>query len=220
MHAERRGSNHAPTLAVSLDAGESLTVEAGNVVDYTPGIAIDRQDPDGLHSIATRGDIPAISLATITAETRGSVRLAPPLPGTIIRQAVGDTPLFIVQPGSFLATDTDVTVDGTREDSPAFVSGEGLFMLHLSGRGPVFLAGYGGVDRIRLGPGESRTVNTGHVVAFQATLGYDVARVEGMKSTVFGNAGLTCTFEGPGQLWTQTRSHDAFLSWLSPHLPD
>jgi uncharacterized protein (TIGR00266 family) len=221
MNAERRGSDHAPTLAVSLDAGETLTVEAGSVVDYTGGLTIDRQEPSTLRAIATRGGIPSVSLATVRAETgSGVVRLAPPLPGTIVRQDVAQAPLSVVQTGSFLAAGDAVDIDSARERGSAFVRGEGLFMLRLGGLGPVFLAGYGGVDRLDLGPGDSRTVNTGYVVAFDDRLTYDVDRVDGMKSTVFGDAGLVYDFEGPGTVWTQTRSHDAFLSWLAPHLPD
>ena len=41
----------------------------------------------------------------------------------------------------------------------------------------------------------------------------------GMKSTLFSGEGLVCTFTGPGRVLLQTRSEDAFLSWLIPHLP-
>ncbi len=218
MHAERSGSESAPTLAVSLDRGEALTAEAGSVVSYTPGITIDRRDSGLLRSIATRSGIPSVSLATITAETSGVVELAPPLPGAIVPHDVGDSHLSIVQTGSFLAAGDGVSVESSRERGRAFLRGEGLFMLRLTGNGPAYLAGYGGVDRVRLGPGEERTINTGYVVAFDETITYDVDRVEGMKSTLFGDAGLVCHFEGPGTIWTQTRSHDAFLSWLTPHV--
>lgn len=221
MHAERRGSEFAPTLAVSLDRGESLTVESGSVVDYTNDLVVDRREAGVLRSVATRGGIPSVSLATVTAEHgSGVVRLAPPLPGTIVRQDVADAPISVVQTGSFLAAADAVDIDSASERGSAFVRGEGLFLLRFSGLGPVFLAGYGGVDRLTLGPGDRRTVNTGYVVAFDDRVTYDVDRVDGMKSTLFGDAGIVCTFEGPGTVWTQTRSHDAFLSWLAPNTPE
>lgn len=220
MHAERRGSDAAPTLAVSLDRGENLTVEAGSVVSYTPGLSVDRQDSGLLRSIASRGGISSVSLATVSAERSGVVRLAPPLPGTIVSHDVASGSLSVVQTGSFVAASGSVDIETARERGRAFVRGKGLFMLRLSGAGPVFLAGYGGIDRITLDVGEVQTVNTGYVVAFEDSLSYEVDRVDGMKSTLFGDAGLVCTFEGPGTVWTQTRSHDAFLSWLTPILPD
>lgn len=220
MHAERRGSEAAPTLSVSLDRGERLTVEAGSVVSYTPGLSVDRRDTGLLRSIASRSGISSVSLATVSAERAGVVRLAPPLPGTIVSHDVGDGSLSVVQTGSFIAASDGVDIDSARERGRAFTRGKGLFMLRLSGSGPVFLAGYGGIDRITLDAGEVQAVNTGYVVAFEDTLSYEVDRVDGMKSTIFGDAGLVCTFEGPGRVWTQTRSHDAFLSWLTPILPD
>lgn len=220
MHAERRGNDAAHTLAVSLNPDEQLTVEAGSVVSYTPGISIEQQDSGLLRSIATRSGIPSVSLATVTAEASGMVRLAPPLPGTIVQRDVTDSPVSVVQTGSFIAAANTVTIDSSRQRGRAFVKGEGLFMLDFRGSGPVFLAGYGGVDRITLDHGAVRTVNTGYVVGFEQSVTYEVDRVEGMKSTLFGDAGLVCRFEGPGSIWTQTRSHDAFLSWLIPNLPD
>lgn len=220
MHAERRGNEAAHTLVVALDAGEELTVEAGSVVSYTPGLTIEKQESGLLRSIASKGGIPSVSLATVTANANGQVRLAPPLPGTIVQHDVGDSPLSVIQTGSFLAASDGVTVESSRQRGRAFVRGKGLFMLRLGGTGPVFLAGYGGVERITLDAGDVRTVNTGYVVAFEDRISYDVDRVDGMKSTLFGDAGLVCQFEGPGTIWTQTRSHDAFLSWLRPNLPD
>jgi len=220
MQAERRGADAAPTLVVSLDAGESVRVEAGCIVGYSPGITIDRRSSGLLRSVATRSGIPSVSLATVTAETSGVIRLAPPLPGAIVRHDVGATSLSVVQTGSFIAAAEGVDVETSRERGRAFTRGQGLFMLRMTGSGPVFLAGYGGVERLTLDPGEVQTLNTGYVVGFEDTISYDVDRVEGLKSTLFGDAGLVCRFEGPGSVWTQTRSHDAFLTWLLPNISD
>ena len=57
------------------------------------------------------------------------------------------------------------------------------------------------------------------MVAFDESVGYRVQRVGGLKSTLFSGEGLVCVFTGPGRVFLQTRSEDAFLSWLVPHLP-
>ena len=67
--------------------------------------------------------------------------------------------------------------------------------------------------------GESYVVDNGHMVAFDEGVNYKVKRVGGMKSTLFSGEGLVCEFTGPGRVFLQTRSEDAFLSWLIPHLP-
>lgn len=62
-------------------------------------------------------------------------------------------------------------------------------------------------------------VDTGHIVAFEGELDFEVRKVGGLKSTLLFGVGLVCEFEGPGRVWTQTRSPDAFLAWLIPRLP-
>lgn len=41
----------------------------------------------------------------------------------------------------------------------------------------------------------------------------------GLKSTIFSGEGLVVDLTGPGRILLQTRSMDAFLSWLIPKLP-
>jgi uncharacterized protein (AIM24 family) len=72
---------------------------------------------------------------------------------------------------------------------------------------------------MELAEGETFTVDTGHLVAFSDRLGFNVRRVGGLKSTLFSGEGLVVDLSGPGRFWMQTRSEDAFLTWLIPKLP-
>ena len=55
--------------------------------------------------------------------------------------------------------------------------------------------------------------------AFSDSLGFKVRRIGGLKSTLFSGEGLVVDLTGPGRVLMQTRSTDAFLSWLIPNLP-
>ena len=57
------------------------------------------------------------------------------------------------------------------------------------------------------------------MVAFDEGVNYKIKKVGGLKSTLFSGEGLVCTYTGPGRVFLQTRSEDAFLAWLIPHLP-
>jgi uncharacterized protein (AIM24 family) len=46
-----------------------------------------------------------------------------------------------------------------------------------------------------------------------------VQAVGGLKSTLLSGEGLVCNFTGPGRLYLQSRSMDAFLKFLIPKLP-
>jgi uncharacterized protein (AIM24 family) len=62
---------------------------------------------------------------------------------------------------------------------------KGLFLLKIQGSGDLILPSYGAIHEIALQPGESYTVDTGHMVAFDEGVGYNVKRVGGLKSTLF-----------------------------------
>ena len=56
-----------------------------------------------------------------------------------------------------------------------------------------------------LQPGELLHVDTGCVVAFQASVGFEVQKVGGIKSALFGGEGLFfANLTGPGKVWMQS----------------
>jgi uncharacterized protein (TIGR00266 family) len=105
---------------------------------------------------------------------------------------------------------------GRRKD---IFSREGLFLLKISGSGTLFLSSYGAIHEIDLAKGETYRVDTGYMVAFAHEVNYRVTKVGGLKSTLFSGEGLVCELTGPGKIFIQSRSADAFLSWLIPQLP-
>jgi uncharacterized protein (TIGR00266 family) len=155
---------------------------------------------------------------TFTAETPGEVTVAPALPGDIVALDVGPHTLF-VQSGSFLAATDGVQVDTKWGGGKTFFSREGLFLLKCTGEGTIWVSSYGAIHNIVLDAGERYVVDTGHMVAFDETVTYDVGRAGGWKSTLLGGEGLVVHLTGPGRFFMQTRSPDSFLQWLVPKLP-
>jgi uncharacterized protein (TIGR00266 family) len=124
-----------------------------------------------------------------------------------------------VASGSFLASSAGVDVDSSWGGAKTFFSSEGLFMLKVSGQGDAIISSYGAIHAIDLQAGQSYTVDTGHLVAWTESVGYDVRKVGGWKSTLFSGEGLVCDLTGPGRIYLQTRSQEDFLGWLIPKLP-
>jgi len=214
---------HRPSyalLSVALDQSEELQAEAGAMVSHTDGITIDTKAQGGIVDSLKRTAFGGESffMNTFSADRPGHVTLAPPLPGDVIGKELADERL-LVQSGSFLAAETGIDIDTKFGGGRTFFGGEGLFLLELSGTGQTFLSSYGAIERVDLDPGETYTVDTGHIVAFEGTTNFDVKKVGGLKSTLFSGEGLVCEFSGEGSVWIQTRSTDAFLSWLIPNLP-
>jgi len=215
--------DHRPSYAlvtVDLEDGERIVSEAGAMVSHTDGIEISTSANGGILSSIKRKALGGESffLNTFTATRPGHVTLAPPLPGDAVHYALDGDRLY-VQSGSFVAAEPAVDVDTKFGGGRTFFGGEGLFLLDLSGTGSTFLSSYGAIQEYELDPGETYTVDTGHIVAFEGSTSFDVRKVGGLKSTLLSGEGLVCEFTGPGTVWTQTRSPDAFLSWLAPNLP-
>ena len=78
--------------------------------------------------------------------------------------------------------------------------GEGFIMQRLQGDGWAFVHA-GGTFRSAPGAGRAIRVDTGCIVAFQPSVGYDIQFVGKIKSALFGGEGLFfATLRGPGQL--------------------
>ena len=57
------------------------------------------------------------------------------------------------------------------------------------------------------------------MVGWDEGVRYEVHKAGSWKSTILGGEGLVVHLTGPGRIYIQTRSQDAFLDWLIPKLP-
>jgi len=205
---------------VRLEAGEEVNAEAGAMVSMSAGIEMQTSVRGGVLSGLKRSLLGGESffINTFRAAAAGEVTFAPPLPGDIMHIELTGSAL-LVQSTSYLASSPQLTVDTKWAGARGFFAKEGLFLLKVSGRGHLFVSSYGAIHEVPLAAGQDYTLDNGHMVAFDETASYNVRRVGGVKSTLFSGEGLVCTFTGPGRVFLQTRSEDAFLSWLIPHLP-
>jgi len=206
---------------VSLAANESIQAEAGAIVSMSANIQVDTSMKGGVLGAVTRKILGGESLFanTFTASgSAGEITLAPSLPGDLSSVRLENETMFI-QSGSFLASEPSIQLDLSWGGARGFFGGEGLFLLRATGTGPLVLSSYGAIHTVQIAQGQPYICDTGHVVAFSQGLQYEVRKVGGWKSTLLSGEGLVCEFRGQGRLWLQTRSTQAFLSWLIPRLP-
>ena len=206
---------------VTLAGNEKIRTESGAMVSMSADLAVETQARGGLLSSLARTVLGGESffLNTYTAlDAGGEITLAPTLPGDImVIPMTGGT--LLVQSGSYLACSETITVDTKWGGAKTFFSGEGFFMLRVSGSGTLILSSYGAIHEVKLAQGQKYIVDTTHLVAFDETIGYQVKTIGGVKSTLFSGEGLVVELTGPGTVLLQTRSERAFLSWLIPKLP-
>jgi len=205
---------------VKLAPEERVQAESGAMVSMSANIQIETGMKGGLLGAIGRSVFGGESLFTNTFTSRGGpgeITFAPALPGDLTALTMLSQTLF-VQSGSFLAGDPAINLDLQWGGAKTFFGSEGLFLLKASGSGPLMLSSYGAIHKVHI-EGQPYICDTGHVVAFTEGLDFDVRKVGGWKSTLLSGEGLVCEFRGTGELYLQTRSTQAFLSWLVPRLP-
>ncbi len=93
---------------------------------------------------------------------------------------------------------------------------EGAFIIRAEGEGPVVFACYGALETWNLEAGQSITVDTGHMVAYESTITMQLRKVTGgLVQTFKSGEGLVFDFTGPGKVMTQTRNPNELLGWIS-----
>ena len=205
---------------ISLEAGEKLQAETGAMVSMSDTIKIETGMKGGVLGGLKRSVLGGESffLNTFEAEQPGEVTIAPALPGDVIAlDLTGQT--LLVQSGSFLAATPEIEVDTQWGGAKSFFSREGLFLLKCTGSGTIFLSSYGAIHLVELAEGQRYVVDTGHMVAFDESVKYEVGRAGSWKSTLLGGEGLVCKLTGPGRFYLQTRNPESFVAWLVPKLP-
>jgi len=206
---------------VTLDPRENIQVEGGAMVAMSPELEMKTEARGGFLKSISRSMFGGESffLNTYTGSAQGdTLALAPALPGDIaVIEMQGES--LLVQSGSYLACSDGINVDTKWSGAKTFFGSEGLIMLRVSGRGTLIVSSYGAIHPLELEAGQTRIVDSGHLVTFEERLQFNVKKVAGWKSTLFSGEGLVVELTGPGKLTLQSRSQDAFLSWLIPRLP-
>jgi uncharacterized protein (TIGR00266 family) len=202
---------------VDLAANEQIQVESGSMVAMTANMQIQTQARGGVLSGLKRmvgGE--SFFLNTYTAAgAPGRIMIAPAAPGDMRHvQLNGD---FFIQSGSYIASSPAIALDTKWGGAKTFFGGEGLFILKASGQGDVLFGSFGAVHEVEVNG--TYIVDTGHIVAFEPTLGFNVRRVGGLKSLFLSGEGLVCDFQGRGKLYLQTRKPASFVHWISMFRP-
>ncbi len=205
---------------ITLPPGGQIKAEAGAMTSMSGDVEIETKAQGGIMSGLKRSVLGGESffINTFGSPQGGELSVSPTLPGDIVRMPVSTTPMM-VQSGAWLASEVGVEVDTKWGGAKTFFSGEGLFLLRCTGAGDMLVASYGAITERTLAPGEIYKIDSGHIVAFEEGIGYQVNKVGGWKSTLLSGEGLVATFTGPGKLWMQTRSPADLVGWLIPQLP-
>jgi uncharacterized protein (TIGR00266 family) len=207
-------------LQIELEKGEIIKAESGAMVSMNTTIDITGNLEGGFWSSIGR----ALSGETIffqklvASRGYGTVILAPASIGDIAKIKISEHESYIVQKGGFLASSDSVEVSTTIQGiTKGLFSGEGFFLLLVSGRGDLFVNSFGGIQEIDIPEGEELIVDNSHLVAWSSNMNYKIEKASssGWFSSATSGEMLVSRFKGPGKVFIQTRNPNEFLKWFN-----
>jgi uncharacterized protein (TIGR00266 family) len=216
-------------LRVSLEPGETITAEAGAMVTREGHVAMrTRMNSDRRAGFFGKVWMFFICLVRklvggetffvndFSATRTGEVTLAPTMSGNILHKRL-DGQSLLLQSGAYLASSGDVRMKLRWGGLRTLFAREGLFLLELSGTGDLWFTSYGGVVPVPVDG--AFVVDTGHMVAFDATLDFKVTTPGGgVMGFIASGEGLVCEFSGKGTVYMQSRNVSALTGWIAPYL--
>jgi len=215
---------HAGSFAlavVTLGPEQSIQAESGAMVSMSVNVELQSQMKGGLMGALKRAVVgESVFISTFTAHGGpGEVTLAPGPIGDIIALNLVNQ-AFFVQSGSFLAAAPTIDINSKLGGAKSFFSGEGLFLIGAQGTGPLLLSSFGAIRKKSLQPGEQYIVDTGHIVAFESSVQYQLQKAAaGFFRSMTSGEGIVARYTGPGDIYLQTRNLEAFAGVLKPFFP-
>ena len=217
-------------MTASLSPGEQIKVEPGAMVAQSNGMEMKTGMGGGgglggfmksMVKSALGGE--SFFVNTYTAGPSGGwISMAPSAPGDIKTFDLSPGESFYMQGGAFMASEVNVEVSTKFQGAKSLFSREGAFFLRAEATdvpGKVFYCSYGAIKEIEVTPDKPIKIDNGHVVAFTEGLSYNISRVKGLGSFMFGGEGFTLDFQGSGKVWIQTRNMSSLATQLMPFLP-
>jgi len=222
MKYEITGDN-LQIVTIHLGEGEMVYAEAGAMNHMSANMRMEAKMKGGLLGGIKRkfsGESLFLTEFTTTGSS-GYVAFAGNVPGRIKPIELHGTEFF-AQKDAFLCAESSVNMDiaFTKKLGAGFFGGEGFILERFSGDGTAFIHACGDFVEMDLAEGETVKVDTGSVVGFDATVGYDIARAGGIKTSLFGGEGLFLTaLTGPGHIIIQSMNIANLASALRPFMP-
>jgi uncharacterized protein (TIGR00266 family) len=127
---------------------------------------------------------------------------------------------YFIQSSSYIASTPNVVIETKLGGLKSFFAGEGVFLLQATAQGPgrVLVGAFGGIQELECDG--NLVIDTGHLVAWDATLHYQVGKsASGWIGSFLSGEGLVCHFQGQGRIWLQTRNPAAYGQEVGKILP-
>ncbi|MCY6484960.1 TIGR00266 family protein [Clostridium aestuarii] len=216
-----RGAN--TMLKIKLGQGESIKAESGAMVAMSNTIDVDGKLEGGLKGGFGRllsGE--KFFFQTLKASRgMGEVLLSPASIGDVTALEMDGMTSYVVQKDGFFAGSDSLNVSTKMQNlAKGIFSGEGFFVIKVSGKGTLFVSSYGSIHPLDIEAGQEVIIDNQHLVAWPETMEYSIDKAsKGWVSSFTSGEGLVCRFKGPGRVYIQTRNPQGFGQWVRQFIP-
>ena len=223
MHYDLLYPGAFSTLKVQLAEGESLKAESGAMIAMSDTVDVEGKMEGGLFKSLGRvltGE--SFFFQTLVARRGpGEILLAHELPGEIYPIELDGSTKYLLQKDGFFAGTADLEISSKMQNLiKGLFSGEGFFIVQVSGTGTLFVSSYGAIHPIDLAPGQEIIIDNSHLVAWPEGMEYKIQKASsGWISSLTSGEGLVCRFRGPGRVLIQTRNPGGFGHWVRQFIP-
>jgi uncharacterized protein (TIGR00266 family) len=210
---------------VKMKPGQEIFAEAGKMVYKTANVGWEsRMTGESLGDKiwgAVKRKLMGESLfwTYFRASSDGEVGFAGSYPGRIQAFELAAGQVVMVQRDAFVCAQDSVQVDIAlvKRIGAGLFGGEGFILEKLTGPGCAFIHAGGDFIEFPLKPGEVLQVDTGCIVAFDASVDYDIQLAGGIKTAIFGGEGFfLATLTGPGRVIIQSMTLEKLRRELAP----
>ena len=210
---------------IQLKPGQEIYAEAGKMVYKTANVQWETRMSGGSIGDKILGALrrtvmgESVFLTYFRSNGNGEVGFAGNYPGKITVFDLEAGRSVLAQRDAFVLAETTVQLNVAlvKKLGAGFFGGEGFILERLTGPGKVFIHGGGDFVEFSLNMGQTLQVNTGCIVAFDESVGYDIEMVGGIKTAIFGGEGLfLATLTGPGRVIVQSMTLEKLRRELAP----
>jgi len=217
-----------PVLEITLQPNESIVSVSGELSWMTESIALNTTTQHGggggffgaLKRVAAGG---SLFMTEYRAQgAAGVVAFAAKIPGHIIPLTLTAGEAYMVHRHGFLCSVPSVEMAlGFQQSLGAGIfGGDGFLLQRLSGEGQAWVEVGGEAVIYDLAEGQKLRVHPGHVGIFQASVGFQIVGIRGIRNALFGGDGLfLAELTGPGRVWLQTLTVANLAHAIAPYLP-
>ena len=212
-----------PVVICTLAPGEKMITEKGAMSWMTPNMQMETSSGGLGKAFSKMFSGESMFQNTYTAVGgEGMIAFASSFPGSIIPFDITPGNDMVVQKSGFLASEpgVELSIHFQKRLGAGFFGGEGFIMQRLSGQGTAFVEIDGSVVNYNLAPGQQMVIDTGYLVAMDATVQMDIQSVAGLKNKLLGGEGFFNTVvTGPGRIWLQTMPINNIAGVIAGYIP-